>query len=74
MPRRTFAPAGMSKSFIYDPAKPDLVATAAVGYTPRRNSYWQVPFDHLDGATGDKGVYSTVEDLFRRIWLSIPRN
>jgi CubicO group peptidase (beta-lactamase class C family) len=63
--KNLFAPAGMSKSFIYDPMKPDLMASAAVGYTPRRNGYWQVPFDHLDGATGDKGVYSTVEDLFK---------
>ena len=46
--RYLFAPAGMSRSFIYDPQKPDLVATAAVGYTPRRNGFWQVPFDHLE--------------------------
>jgi CubicO group peptidase (beta-lactamase class C family) len=63
--KNLFAPAGMSRSFIYDPTKTELVANAAVGYTPRRRGYWQVPFDHLDGATGDKGVYSTVEDLFK---------
>jgi CubicO group peptidase (beta-lactamase class C family) len=63
--KNLFAPAGMSRSFIYDPTKTELVASAAVGYTPRRHGYWQVPFDHLDGATGDKGVYSTVEDLFK---------
>ncbi len=60
-----FEPSGMSNSFIYDPFNADQVEKAAVGYTPRRNGYWQVPFDHLDGATGDKGVYSTVEDLFK---------
>lgn len=60
-----FAPAGMSRSFIYDPHKSDQTATAAIGYTPRRHGFWAVPFDHLDGATGDKGVYSTVEDLFK---------
>jgi CubicO group peptidase (beta-lactamase class C family) len=63
--KNLFAPAGMSRSFIYDPYKFEQAATAAVGYTPRRNGFWQVPFDHLDGATGDKGVYSTVEDLFK---------
>jgi CubicO group peptidase (beta-lactamase class C family) len=63
--KNLFAPAGMSRSFIYDPYNTNQTATAAVGYTPRRNGFWQVPFDHLDGATGDKGVYSTVEDMFK---------
>ncbi len=63
--KNLFAPAGMSRSFIYDPYKTELAASAATGYTPRRGGYWQVPFDNLDGATGDKGVYSTVEDLFK---------
>jgi CubicO group peptidase (beta-lactamase class C family) len=63
--KNLFAPAGMSRSFIYDPYNSNQTTTAAVGYTPRRNGFWQVPFDHLDGATGDKGVYSTVEDMFK---------
>ncbi len=63
--RNLFAPAGMSKSFVYDPAKPELVSSAATGYTPRRKGFWQVPFDHLDGVVGDKGIYSTVEDLYK---------
>ncbi|MFY7889913.1 MAG: serine hydrolase domain-containing protein [Spirosomataceae bacterium] len=61
-----FAPAGMSKSFVYDPERTQLLEKAATGYTPRGGGYfWPIPFDHLDGATGDKGVYSTVEDLFK---------
>jgi CubicO group peptidase (beta-lactamase class C family) len=63
--KNLFAPAGMSRSFIYDPYNSNQTTNAAVGYTPRRNGFWQVPFDHLDGATGDKGVYSTVEDMFK---------
>lgn len=63
--RNLFAPAGMSKSFVYDPAKPELVSSAAIGYTPKRRGFWQVPFDHLDGVVGDKGIYSTVEDLYK---------
>ncbi|MEA5139380.1 serine hydrolase domain-containing protein [Arcicella rigui] len=63
--KHLFAPAGMSRSFVYDPNKPELVASAAVGYTPRRRGFWQVPFDHLDGVVGDKGIYSTVEDLYK---------
>ncbi|MFC0181101.1 CubicO group peptidase, beta-lactamase class C family [Pseudarcicella hirudinis] len=63
--KNLFEPAGMTHSFIYDPMHPEQVAGAAVGYSPRRRGYWQVPFDHLDGAVGDKGVYSTVEDLYK---------
>jgi CubicO group peptidase (beta-lactamase class C family) len=63
--KHLFAPAGMSKTFIYDPNKSEMVANAALGYTPRRGGYWQIPFDHLDGAVGDKGIYSTVEDMFK---------
>ncbi len=60
-----FAPAGMTHTFIYDPNRKDLLADAAKGYTPRRRGHWEIPFDHLDGAVGDKGVYSTVEDMFQ---------
>lgn len=63
--KHLFDPAGMSRSFIYDPQDANKLSTAALGYTPNRRGFWQVPFDYLDGATGDKGVYSTVEDLFK---------
>ncbi|WP_159102735.1 serine hydrolase domain-containing protein [Flectobacillus major] len=63
--KKLFAPAGMSKTFIYDPTHTEQVAHAAVGHTPRRGGYWQIPFDHLDGAVGDKGIYSTVEDMYK---------
>jgi CubicO group peptidase (beta-lactamase class C family) len=59
-----FDPLGMKNSFVYskDKVKAANGEYIAIGYDhPRRraeNSY-------LNGIVGDKGVYSTVEDLFR---------
>lgn len=60
-----FEPAGMSQTFVYDPRHPEWLKTAAVGYLPRRGAPAVAGFDHLDGVTGDKGIYSTVEDMHR---------
>jgi CubicO group peptidase (beta-lactamase class C family) len=57
-----FIPAGMTESFVYDPAHPELLKKSATGYQPKRSGLAVVGFDHLDGVTGDKGIYSTVED------------
>jgi CubicO group peptidase (beta-lactamase class C family) len=59
-----FIPAGMTESFVYDPAHPELLKKSATGYQPKRSGLAVVGFDHLDGVTGDKGIYSTVEDMF----------
>ena len=59
-----FTPAGMTESFVYDPQHPELLKTSATGYQPKRSGLAVVGFDHLDGVTGDKGIYSTVEDMF----------
>jgi CubicO group peptidase (beta-lactamase class C family) len=59
-----FIPAGMKESFVYDPAHPELLKKSATGYQPKRSGLAVVGFDHLDGVTGDKGIYSTVEDMF----------
>jgi CubicO group peptidase (beta-lactamase class C family) len=57
-----FEPLNMTRTFIYDPTRPDLHERAAVGYTAGRR---RVYADHLDGVVGDKGVYTTVEDLYK---------
>ena len=62
--KNLFEPAGMSESFIYDPMHPEMLRTAATGYIPRRGGPVVSEFNHLDGVTGDKGIYSTVEDLY----------
>jgi CubicO group peptidase (beta-lactamase class C family) len=62
--KNIFEPAGMTESFVYDPMHPEMLKTAATGYVPRRGGPVVSEFNHLDGVTGDKGIYSTVEDLF----------
>jgi len=62
--KNLFEAAGMSESFVYDPMHPEMLRTAATGYVPRRGGPVVSEFNHLDGVTGDKGIYSTVEDLY----------
>lgn len=62
--KNLFEPAGMAESFIYDPMHPEMLRSAATGYVPRRGGPVVSDFNHLDGVTGDKGIYSTVEDLY----------
>ncbi|MFD3409091.1 serine hydrolase domain-containing protein [Aquirufa sp. HETE-83D] len=59
-----FIPAGMTESFVYDPQHPEWLKKAATGYVPKGGGSVVANFDHLDGVTGDKGIYSTVEDMF----------
>lgn len=59
-----FIPAGMTESFVYDPQHPEWLKKAATGYVPKGRGSVVANFDHLDGVTGDKGIYSTVEDMF----------
>jgi CubicO group peptidase (beta-lactamase class C family) len=61
--KNVFEPAGMVETFVYDPMHPEMLKTAATGYVPRRGGPVVSYFNHLDGVTGDKGIYSTVEDL-----------
>jgi CubicO group peptidase (beta-lactamase class C family) len=61
MKRFIFNPLGMKNTFVIDPNK-ERVCTAAFCY----KANWQLEPDmHLDGVVGDKGVYSTVEDLYK---------
>jgi len=62
MKRRVFAPLGMENTFVYNPKKPQTVKYSTVGHTKNRRA---VGRDYLSGVVGDKGVYSTVEDMFR---------
>ena len=55
-----FAPMGMKHTFVYD-ANDSVDRKIAISY----NSRWQIQGDDCyDGAVGDKGVYSTVHDMF----------
>ena len=62
MQQNVFKPSGMKNSAIYTTAKYEKIPVDVVGH----DRVWRrsVRQDFLDGVTGDKGVYSTVEDLF----------
>lgn len=62
MQEHIFKPSGMKNTAIYSTAKYEKIPVDVVGH----DRVWRrsVRQDFLDGTTGDKGVYSTVEDLF----------
>jgi CubicO group peptidase (beta-lactamase class C family) len=62
MQKYIFEPLHMTNTFTYDPelvAQADKVATGHTGGRRKRTP------DYLDTVLGDKGVYSTVEDLYK---------
>lgn len=61
MRKYVFEPLGMKHTFVYNP-KAGLPVNAAISYNHR----WQREQDMFaDGVWGDKGIYSTVEDMYR---------
>jgi CubicO group peptidase (beta-lactamase class C family) len=59
---RIFKPCGMNHTAVYSKAVYDKIPTDVVGY----DGNWKqsVAQNFLDGPVGDKGVYSTVQDLY----------
>ncbi|PTQ99857.1 CubicO group peptidase (beta-lactamase class C family) [Mucilaginibacter yixingensis] len=63
MQQNIFKPAGMSHTAVYSKAVYDKIPTNVLGHD--RNSWkYSVAQNYLDGPVGDKGIYSTVGDLF----------
>lgn len=56
-----FDPIGMKNTFVYDPAD-GLPETATKSY---RADWVEYPIVFSDGIYGDKGIYSTVRDMYR---------
>lgn len=58
-----FKPAGMKHTAALSKAKYDKIPTDVIGH----DRIWRrsVVQDYLDGTLGDKGIYSTVRDLYR---------
>jgi CubicO group peptidase (beta-lactamase class C family) len=56
-----FVPLGMTDTWLYDPRSPRPSATK--GYKGSRWTEDQIIY--TDGVTGDKGIYSTVRDLYK---------
>ncbi len=67
--QRVFDPIGMDHSFIYHIQDDSViryeVPVGVPGYRARGRGLAKVADYYLNGVMGDKGVYSTVEDLFR---------
>jgi CubicO group peptidase (beta-lactamase class C family) len=63
MEENVFKPAGMSHTHVYSKAVYQKIPVDVVGHD--RNSWrYSVEPNFLDGPVGDKGIYSTVGDLF----------
>lgn len=62
MQERIFKPAGMKFTAVYSKAQYDKIPVDVIGHD--RTWRYSVVQNFLDGPVGDKGVYSTVQDLF----------
>ena len=63
MKENVFKPAGMTHTAVYSKAVYDKIPVDVVGHD--RNSWkYSVAPNFLDGPVGDKGIYSTVGDLY----------
>jgi CubicO group peptidase (beta-lactamase class C family) len=61
MQKYIFKPLGMEHTFVFDPAD-GLPASASISYKYN----WQAePVMFADGVYGDKGIYSTVRDMYK---------
>ncbi len=61
MSQYIFKPLGMDHTFVYNPGK-GLPPNAALSY---KHNWWREPDMFADGVYGDKGIYSTPEDMYR---------
>lgn len=69
MRERVFAPFGMRNSMIYslrhDTAMSAYIDEIVPGHDLRGRRFIRVRNDYLNGVMGDKGLFSTVDDLYR---------
>ncbi|RYU89531.1 class A beta-lactamase-related serine hydrolase [Mucilaginibacter terrigena] len=63
MKENIFKPAGMTHTAVYSKAVYDKIPVDVVGHD-RTSWKYSVAQNFLDGPVGDKGIYSTVADLF----------
>lgn len=60
-----FKPLKMNNSYIYCKADNNFIAGSAIGFSCYKQGGMRAEIpDYLDGVTGDKGMYSSVEDLY----------
>ncbi|MFW5707608.1 MAG: serine hydrolase domain-containing protein [Bacteroidota bacterium] len=63
--KNIFEPLEMNRSYVYDLHQPVEISNRAYGYRIWRGRHVIIPDDHLDGPLGDKGIFSTVYDLYK---------
>ncbi len=63
--KEIFEPLAMTNSFVYSAAKGRQHEEKLSGYYRWGRSYRLIPHTVNDGAVGDKGIYSTGEDLYK---------
>ncbi len=61
MKKEIFEPLGMNNTSVYNKTKQPQNSNTIIGYLSRRR---KADNTYLNGVIGDKGIYSTVEDLF----------
>jgi CubicO group peptidase (beta-lactamase class C family) len=62
MKQHVFAPLGMNDTFVFDPNNRQIPAYQTIGYN---HNCRPADEDFLSGVVGDKGIYSTVDDMFK---------
>jgi len=65
MQTNVFDPLKMENSFVYSSSEDNIKKDRLIGYYYRGRRYRMIPETVNDGAVGDKGVYSTTEDLYK---------
>jgi len=60
--KNIFIPAGMENTFLLNPDEYGQMANRTLGYS---TSWGWVKPDFMDGVFGDKGVYTTTQDLYK---------
>lgn len=60
--KRIFDACHMTNSFVIDIKKDSLPENLALGHNNRNRVF---EFDYLDGIVGDKGIFSTAQDLYK---------
>lgn len=65
MHENVFEPLKMHNSFVYSSSRSNSKKGRIIGYYYRGRRYRMIPETVNDGAVGDKGIYSTTEDLFK---------
>lgn len=65
MQERVFQPLEMEQAMVYSRVEDPEIPMEAIGYKVGRRGYYRAPNDYIDGVVGDKGMYASVEDLYK---------